>query len=72
MCLSAIYWARIGVVYYANTSKDAARIGFDDSLLYEEIAKPSANRKIVMKQIGRTEAIQVFRKWTAKTDKVEY
>jgi tRNA(Arg) A34 adenosine deaminase TadA len=72
MCLSAIYWARIGVVYYANTSKDAAHIGFDDSLLYEEIAKPSENRKIIMKQIGRTEAIRVFHKWTTKIDKVEY
>ena len=30
MCLSAIYWARISKIYYANTRKDAADIGFDD------------------------------------------
>ena len=30
MCLSAIYWARIERIYYANTRHDAAAIGFDD------------------------------------------
>jgi len=30
MCLSAIYWARIPIVYYATTRKDAEQIGFSD------------------------------------------
>ena len=34
MCLSAIYWARIDKIYYANTRKDAQKIDFDDSLIY--------------------------------------
>src|SRR5690349_23965749 len=29
MCLSAIYWARLKRVYFANTRKDAAAIQFD-------------------------------------------
>ena len=29
MCLSAIYWARLDRLYYANTRRDAARIGFE-------------------------------------------
>src|SRR5438445_9701967 len=33
MCLSAIYWARLKRVYYANTRKDAARIQFDDDFI---------------------------------------
>lgn len=72
MCLSAIYWARIGKVYYANTREDAAEIGFDDSLIYTEICKSIPERNIVMRQIGRKEAILVFRKWQQKADKVMY
>src|SRR5947209_3104739 len=37
MCLAAIYWARLGAVYYGNTAADAAAIGFDDAFLYDEI-----------------------------------
>src|SRR4051794_6746976 len=36
MCLAAIYWARLKKVYYGNTRKDAASIGFDDEFLYDE------------------------------------
>ena len=39
MCLAAIYWARIGTVYYANTVADAARIGFDDESIDRELKK---------------------------------
>lgn len=35
MCLSAIIWANIDEVYYANTKKDAAEIGFRDDMIYE-------------------------------------
>src|SRR4029079_15752444 len=40
MCRSAIYWSRFQKVYYANTRKDAAKIAFDDDLIYREVAKP--------------------------------
>ena len=43
MCLSAIYWARIDKVYYANTRKDAQEIDFDDSLIYSEFEKNLRN-----------------------------
>ena len=33
MCLSAMYWARLEKVYYANTRKDAAKIDFDDDFI---------------------------------------
>jgi tRNA(Arg) A34 adenosine deaminase TadA len=36
MCLGAALWARIPLCWYANTSEDAKRIGFDDSLFYEQ------------------------------------
>jgi guanine deaminase len=72
MCLGAIYWARPAKVYYANTRTDAAEIGFDDSMIYEEINVPLENRKIPMIPFGRQEAIKVFEEWKNKTDKIEY
>ena len=72
MCLSAIYWARINKIYYANTRKDAAGIKFDDDFIYEEIPKEIAQRKIPMVQCAHDEAIQVFQEWENKTDKTPY
>lgn len=72
MCLSAIYWARIEMVFYANTRRDAARIDFDDDCLYREVALPIARRKLRMKQILRSVALPVFREWQAKPDKIRY
>src|SRR5579863_3535871 len=37
MCLGAIYWARLSQIYFANTAEDAAKIGFDDSFIYNEL-----------------------------------
>lgn len=72
MCLSAIYWARIDKIYYANTKKDAAEINFDDDFIYREILLETEQRKIPMEQLGREEAINIFENWNKKQDKVEY
>ncbi len=72
MCLSAIYWARIDKIYYANTRKDAQKIDFDDSLIYSELQKNINKRKIPMIQMMRNEALVAFELWDKKTDKVEY
>ena len=72
MCLSAIYWARIGKIYYANTREDARKIDFDDSLIYTELQKNIDKRKISMIQLMRNEALQAFELWNKKKDKVKY
>ena len=54
MCLSAIYWARIDKIYYANTREDAQKIDFDDSLIYSELQKNINGRKIPMVQMMRS------------------
>ena len=72
MCLSAIYWARIDKVYYANTRKDAQEIDFDDSLIYSEFEKKIDKRKIPMIQMMRNEALKAFELWDNKKDKVKY
>lgn len=72
MCLSAIYWARIGKIFFANTRSDAAAIGFDDDLIYTEIPKAVQQRKIPAVQIMHAPALQVFARWKNKTDKTPY
>ena len=72
MCLSAIYWARIDKIYYANTREDARKIDFDDSLIYTELQKNIDKRKIPMIQMMRNEALKAFELWDKKTDKVKY
>ena len=72
MCLSAIYWARIDKIYYANTREDARKIDFDDSLIYTELQKNIDKRKIPMIQILRNEALKAFELWDQKKDKVKY
>jgi len=72
MCLGAIYWARINKVFFANTRSDAENIGFDDSLIYEEISRPVQERKIEFKQLLREEALEAFRAWEEYENKVEY
>ena len=72
MCLAAIYWARFKKVYYGNTRKDAAKINFDDDLIYREVAKPISKRIIPMNQLLRPEALAVFNAWKVKADKIRY
>lgn len=72
MCLSAIYWARLDRIYYANTREDAAQIGFDDALIYQEVCMPVSERQIPAHQILHAEALAAFRDWEKKTDKIQY
>tara|TARA_B100000029_G_C17487419_1_gene927836 strand:+ start:731 stop:1195 length:465 start_codon:yes stop_codon:yes gene_type:complete len=72
MCLSAIYWAHLDKIYYANTREDAKKIDFDDSMIYSEIIKNIEIRKIPMIQMNRDEALKAFKIWDNKTDKIKY
>lgn len=72
MCLSAIYWAGISKIFYGNTKEDAEAIDFGDKFIYEEIERPYENRSIPIRMLMREQALQAFRDWKNKTDKVEY
>lgn len=72
MCLSAIYWARVGRIYYANDRQDAARIGFRDDFLYHEIPLPLAERSIPIQPLLRAEGWAAFEEWDRKADKILY
>jgi guanine deaminase len=72
MCLGAIYWARLSHIYFASVAADAARVGFDDSLIYREMAQPHSQRAIPMVQMMREEALAAFRAWEEKPNKIVY
>ena len=72
MCLGAIYWARLARVFFAGAAADASKIGFDDSLIYREIAQPHSQRQIPMIQMMREQALAAFRLWENKPNKIEY
>jgi tRNA(Arg) A34 adenosine deaminase TadA len=72
MCLAAIYWARLDRVFFANSRDDAARIGFDDALIYAEVSKPVEHRIIPTVKVPLPEAEAVFAEWQAKPDKIQY
>ena len=72
MCLSAIYWSHIDKIYYSNTRLDAAKIGFDDNYIYNELSKQLSERKIPMQQLYKEDAIKVFKEWELKPDKMKY
>ena len=72
MCLSAIYWSHIDKIYFGNTRIEAAKIGFDDNFIYDELLMDLAKRKIPSQQLNQNEAIKAFQEWELKTDKIEY
>ena len=72
MCLAAIYWARIDRVYFGNPHEAAAEIGFDDSMIYQELALPIPLRAKPMENLLREEAGAVFREWKEMADKQSY
>ncbi len=72
MCMGAIYWARPAKVFYANTAEDAAAIGFDDSFIAAQLSLPPAGRRIPMAQMMREEALEAFRAWERKPDRIPY
>ncbi len=72
MCFAAIYWAHLDAIYYGNTSAEAARVDFDDALLYRELAAPPEARKIPSEQLLANEAWESFEVWQRSPTKIEY
>ena len=72
MCLAACYWAHISRVYYAAGRDDAAAAGFDDDMIYVEVAKPFDERKLPFIQLLPEEGLRPFLLWRSNPDKVRY
>jgi guanine deaminase len=72
MCLAASYWARLDAIYYGACAADAARAGFDDAFLYEQMRKEPDARKLPSMQLLRDEAWASFAAWLASPNRIEY
>ncbi len=72
MCLGAVYWARLDRLVFANSRVDAAAIGFDDALIYDEIPKPIEARLLPTQHQPTVEAKAVFADWLKKADRIPY
>jgi tRNA(Arg) A34 adenosine deaminase TadA len=74
MCMSAIFWARIGKVFYGCGPEDAEAIGFDDDEFYRELAKPPAERSVPALQLTEcyAEARACYQVWADSDKKIPY
>ena len=72
MCLGAIYWSRIGRVYFSVNRHDAAGIEFRDEFIYEELAKPFDRRALPMVHVPCSEALDAFVAWGQRLGRVVY
>ena len=72
MCLAAIYWARCEAIFYGNCAADAAAAGFDDAMLYREMAVPHEARSVPITPLLPEEALASFAAWKAHEGRVDY
>jgi tRNA(Arg) A34 adenosine deaminase TadA len=72
MCLAATYWARCKTIYYGCVAADAAKAGFDDAFLYDEMKKPLGERSLPVVNLLPSEAWGAFAAWMESPKKVEY
>jgi guanine deaminase len=72
MCLGAIWWARISEIVYANDRNDAAAIGFDDDAIYREVAAPLESRKLPIRRLSASEALEAFKLWQSNPNRIPY
>ena len=72
MCYAAIFWARVDKVIYASDRKGAARAGFDDNALWEDVARPWDKRQLASSKVPDTAANTLFNEWLAMGDKTPY
>ena len=68
MCISAIYWARLGRIYLRTTG--TTRRSYD--FLYHQIPLPLDQRANLIKPLLRTEAWIAFEEWDREPDKITY
>ncbi len=72
MCLSAIYWARLDALYFSAGRQDAARAGFDDSFLYEQISLDIGQRTLPTARLLVDEGTEAFALWLERSDRIPY
>ena len=64
--MSAIYWAMLDSVYFANTKAQSAQCGFDDAKIYKELSLSWKERALSMVHFPSDGALEAFKYWEAK------
>ena len=72
MCLGAALWARIPVIFYSQTRRQAASIGFDDAVFYGQIEKAIKGRLPKLKHQDNQAAKAAFSAWKQSPNKILY
>lgn len=72
MCLSAAIWAKMPVIYYGATRKDAAKSGFDDDYIYDYLSGVAVPKMLEVQQFMRAESLVPFQEWDDKANRVQY
>jgi guanine deaminase len=72
LCAAAAHWARLDRVVFAASRQDASAAGFDDSLLYAELAGPVEMRSVSTMQVSIPDNTHPFLAWRANEDRSEY
>lgn len=73
MCLATAYWSGVDGIIYGAAVADSRKYGnFDDDYMYAEFAKPVAQRALSQQEILRPEAVEVWKEYQSRTDKIDY
>lgn len=76
MCLSAIIWSNIKLVYYGNRKEDAANIGFRDDFIYDYLYNLHNHNEdttiLRLIELDRDKTIEEFNIFSNKDDKTIY
>ncbi len=73
MCAAASYWAGIERIFYGATVDDALEYGgFDDTMIFVQLRNPTQKRTLPAQQILRAEAVEIWKKYKEKPDKIPY
>ena len=73
MCAGAAMWARVERVVYASTRADARTWGgFDDDEFWADLARPIDARHLPHAQLGRDEAVEVWRWFESRAAELNY
>lgn len=73
MCLATAYWASLDGIISGAKVADSKKYGnFDDEFIYEQFATPAENRSISQQSLLREEAVEVWKQYHDRSDKVDY
>jgi len=72
MCLSAIYWADIRLLYFSAGRDEAEKAGFMDKHLYEEVGNPAGSREIRSTRVPMNKMTALLEEWNRMDGKILY